>query len=112
MHEENFKTDHDILITLVANMKELRTKQIENHQEIKDELNELKGGYSHRLDVAENRIDDLGRLKLASSDFSTFRNEWVNTLTKIETRLTWHDRIVYGGVGILFALELYFRFLN
>lgn len=88
------ESDHDILITLVANMKELRIKQADNHKEIKDELTELKNGYATRLEKVEMS-------KFPSVDFIQFRNSEFAPLTGRVKRLeNWQNTII-GGLIVL-----------
>jgi hypothetical protein len=56
------KEDHDSLVTLVANVKNLTESQSRFHQEVRESFKELKDNYSNRLDKVET---DVSMLKTA-----------------------------------------------
>jgi uncharacterized protein YpuA (DUF1002 family) len=51
--------DHDILTTLVADVKNLAKSQSDFHMEMKESIADLKNNYSTRLDNHETRIQNL-----------------------------------------------------
>lgn len=53
------QNDHDALVTLVADMKNLTATQAAFHKEIKESLADLKNNYQFRLDSHEQKINDL-----------------------------------------------------
>ena len=55
----NEQTDHDVLVTLVANVSNLKESQDIFHREMKDSIKELGNNYTLKLNAHETRINDL-----------------------------------------------------
>lgn len=97
------EADHDILITLVANTAELRTKQTEmatlaalNHKEIKEQISKLENGFAHRLNEVESK-------KFPSVDFIQFRNyEFIPLIAEVKDLKTWKNKVI----GALIVLNI------
>jgi BMFP domain-containing protein YqiC len=109
---DNLKTDHDILITLVANVKSLKESQENFHVEIKESIRDLKDNYATRLDYVEKCQRDADRVFIAKSEQDIRDVEFNKRINKFENRLAWLERIAYTGIGILMALEFYFRYFS
>lgn len=83
--DDKFNTDHDMIVTLVANVEELRKNIIKNHEDLKGEINELKNGFASRLEKVELKADQMILNKLSTSDWVLYRNnEFVPLLDKVE----------------------------
>ena len=95
-------TDHDKLITLVANVKTLTESQEAFHAEMRNAMKELKDNYSGRLDDHEKR---LGNLEATRTDFRT-KIEDIRSTTDIKldnlgTWLKWFCAIGLILIGIM-----------
>jgi len=102
MAEALHQTDHDILNTLVANVANMEKAQEKFHIEIKESLKDLKDNYATRLDLVEKGIANAEKVFLAKAD-----QDKINE--KLSARIAWLERIAYGGLGIIAAIEFYFR---
>ena len=86
--------DHDNLITLVADVKNLTKSQTEFHKEMKDSFTELKNNYSVRLENHDTRIQNLEitrtdfRQKLDDNKNYTKLLMWIGIL--LAGILIWH----------------------
>jgi hypothetical protein len=56
-------SDHDAVITLVANVNSLKESQDTFHKEMKDSFKDLKDNYAGRISCIENKIDKLSSWK-------------------------------------------------
>ena len=57
-------TDHDSLVTLVANVNSLKESQELFHKEMKESFRDLKDNYSGQLNAHENRISILEKSRI------------------------------------------------
>lgn len=55
--------DHDSLVTLVANVKNLADGQATFHKEMKESFKDLKDNYAGRISCIESKIDKLANWK-------------------------------------------------
>lgn len=55
--------DHDSLVTLVANVKNLADGQDTFHKEMKESFKDLKDNYAGRISCIESEIDKLANWK-------------------------------------------------
>ena len=90
--------DHDILTTLVANLNNLEKSQTQFHKEVKEAFKELKDNYSDRIGALElNKADKV--------DAETCHLDFEVRIRRLET---WG----FLALGVLGAVEFYFKFLN
>lgn len=52
------------------------------------------------------------QVKGIRSDILDLKDDTKERLKDVETRLTWLERIAYGGLAILGAIEFYFKVLK
>jgi|GEM_PF-5204066 hypothetical protein len=105
MPDLTLPSDHDILNTLVANVSNMKEGQDRFHQEMKESFRDLKENYADRLSKVENGLSNADKVFLAKKD----QDEKDAALDK---RITWLERIAYGGLGIIGFIELYFRIIK
>lgn len=99
------QSDHDILNTLVANVANMKEGQDKFHQEMKDSFRDLKDNYANRLEMVEKGLSDAEKVFLAKADQD-------KRDAAFDRRLTWLERIAYGGLGIIAFIEFYFRVIK
>ena len=105
MSKINLPTDHDILNTLVADVRNMKEGQDKFHQEMKDSFRELKDNYASRLEYVERSLNDSSKVFAAKEG-----QDRVNS--KFDRRISWLERIGYGGLAILGCVEFYFQFIR
>jgi uncharacterized membrane protein YukC len=59
------KKDHDILITLVANVENLARSQDRFHKEVKDSFDDLKNNYSGRLTEIDKKLESVEKKQIS-----------------------------------------------
>ncbi len=79
--------DHDMLITLVANVKNLTESQEKFHKEMKEAMNDLKDNYSGQLGNHERR---LNKLETANTRSTVLLSVGVGILTILVSILVYH----------------------
>ena len=86
--------DHDNLVTLIADVKNLTKSQLDFHKEMKEAMTDLKNNYSARLDSHETRLSNLETTRV---DFREKLNnyigyqKWIMALVVLLTGIMlWH----------------------
>ena len=83
----NESTDHDVLVTLVANVSNLKESQDIFHREMKDSIKELGNNYTLKLNTHETRINDL---ETANTRQNVMLTIGISFLTLITGLLIYH----------------------
>jgi hypothetical protein len=83
----NESTDHDVLVTLVANVSNLKESQDIFHREMKESIRELGSNYSLKITVHENRINEL---ETANTRQNVMLTIGISLLTLITGLLIYH----------------------
>lgn len=98
-------SDHDILTTLVADVRNMKESQDRFHTEIKEAITDLKENYATRLESVEKEINNADRVYAAKVDQD-------KKDIAFDKRITYLERICYTGLGILTAIEFYFKYFK
>lgn len=85
--EEQNKTDHDNLITIIEQVKTLNKSQYEFHVEMRRSFDELKNNWSGRLNSCEARLVKLETSKVKQN---TTMGIGIGILTLIVSLLIYH----------------------
>lgn len=94
--------DHDILITLVADVKNMGKNQETFHKEMKDSLTELKTNFATRLDTAEKFINGADKAFVGKEEQEKLNDNLFKRVARLENR-----QIYYLGAGAVIAVIIY-----
>ena len=90
--------DHDNLVTLIADVKNLTKSQLDFHKEMKEAMTDLKNNYSARLDSHETRLSNLETTRVdfreKLNNNRTYQNFIIGLGLLILGLLLWH---ITGG---------------
>lgn len=92
--------NRDLLVELKTQMSGVNA----NISELRQEVKEIKDGV--KADVEFLKSDKISR---AEAIHINTNQQVLNA--DVETRLRWHDKVIYGGLGVLAAVEFAFKFL-
>jgi len=86
--------DHDVLVTLVANVANLKESQDIFHREIKESLADLKTNYSVRLDAHATRFNEheirFNNLETANTRQNVMLTIGTSILVFLTGLMLWH----------------------
>lgn len=90
----NDSNDHDVLVTLVANVSNLKESQDNFHREMKESLADLKTNYSVRLDAHANRFAEhearFNQLETSNTRQNVMLTIGISILTAMTGLLFYH----------------------
>ncbi len=96
-----------------------RIERQTQHDEVMKKLDEMTRASPTRTEFNEFKVNlDKDRVEIIEKAASDAAERFVAKVEqdkineKVDTRVTWLERIGYGGVAILGALEFYFQYLR
>lgn len=94
---EEFKNDHDAIVTLVAEFRGFQVQNSRDIQEIKDSVKDLKDNLASRVNLLERNM----QTKMAKVEFGTFlAGEHTKLLVKLDKLNDWKN-LIMGGLILL-----------
>jgi hypothetical protein len=87
MDNQKCETDHDAIVTLVANLSNLKESQDKFHIEMKDSFRDLKDNYSGKIEAHEIRI---GKLETSKTKQNTAMSIGIALLSILVSLMLYH----------------------